>query len=363
MRLITLEITGIIICQDFMKVLVTGATGLVGREIVAELSNHKVAVTQVGGKSSAGNIKTIENSDARKIDEFFAADISDFESLREIEKIGTVDAVIHSAGLAHQFGNTARESFQAVNVLGTKNVLRLAVKLKARQFILISSTAVYGIKRNPEEMGRKISDIEITEDALCEPETFYAESKLEAEQAAREHCEANKIALTILRLAPVVGEESAGNSARLIEAIEAGRFLWVGAGENYKTLVYKRDVARACLRVLLNKKGGTEIFNIAAEPLMMAEFVRIIAKNSGKPIPPVKIPAAILRIAFRLNRKTFGIKKINNLADTFEKWLSDDVYSAEKIRRVYNFKTETSIEAAMEKQIEAYKRNRKESVK
>lgn len=339
-----------------MKVLVTGATGFVGREIVAELAKLQIEVIQVGGRN-----KPPEDSDNCSAQNFFAADISDYRTLSVVEKIGRVDAVIHSAGLAHQFGKIERERFEAVNVCGTKNVVELAVKLKARQFILIGSTAVYGIKKETEKLRGSLNVIEINEKTECRPENFYAESKLTAEKAARGICEENRVALTILRLAPVVGEGSAGNAARLIAAIDDGKFLWVGAGENYKSLVYKRDVARACSRVLLNKKAGTEIFNIAAAPIKMAEFVETIAKNLDRRILPVKIPARLVETVFRFNRKIFGVKRINELEETIEKWLSDDVYAAGKIADVYGFEPEITIETALERQVEAYKKFRKKS--
>ncbi len=251
-----------------MKVLITGANGFVGREIVNELRRLNFNVIRVGRNRATTGDLTLRESN-----EYFAADISNYKNLSPMEKIGKVDAVIHAAGLAHQFKNIDRKRFEAVNVRGTENVSELAVRLKARQFILISSTAVYGIKNKGEKGGRKLAEIEINEEDECRPETAYAESKLEAEKAARRICEKNGIALTILRLAPVIGENNVGNAARLTEALDGNKFLWIGDGDNLKTLIYKKDAARACALVLTNKKGGTEIFNLAAEPIKMADFV------------------------------------------------------------------------------------------
>lgn len=335
-----------------MKVLVTGARGFVGREIADELRRLDFEVVSVG--RTARSAKETEFRD----EDYFAADISDYETFGELEKIGRVDAVIHSAGLAHQFGDTTRERFEAVNVRGTENVLRLAAKLQARQFVLIGSTAVYGIKSIGKSASRSSSETATTEDAECRPETVYAESKLAAEKAALDFCAENNTALTILRLAPVVGENGAGNAARLIEAIDGGRFLFVGAGENLKSFVYKTDVARACVKVLSGKRNEAEIFNIAAAaPVKMSDFVRAIAESLGVRVPKIKIPAVVPRIFFRINRQTLRLKKIERLGETIEKWLSDDVYSAAKIRAAYEFTAETSIETAIKKQVAAYKTN------
>lgn len=331
-----------------MKVLITGATGFIGREIVSELVGKVSQIYQVGNRHS--NLQT-ENA------RFFKVDITDSRNFYDLRNLGEVDVVIHSAGLAHQFGEISKTEFEKTNVEGTKNILELAVSLKAAHFILISSTAVYGTKK------KSGSDIEIIDEtAGCSPQTGYAESKLEAENAAITVCERNKMNLTIFRLAPVLGEGNTGNAARMIEAIDKKRFVWIGKGENYKSLIYKKDVARACGQILReNKTNGVEIFNLAAEPILMRDFVGRAAKCLKTEIPEFSIPAIFLEKIFLLNERVFRIKKIARLAGTIEKWLSDDVYSAEKFRREYNFKPATSIAEALEKQIDSYLKQKKTS--
>ena len=167
--------------------------------------------------------------------------------------------------------------------------------------------------------------------------------------------------MTILRFAPVLGEDGAGNAARLIEAIDKGRFVWVGGGENLKSLVYKRDIARLCAEILPRQNRATEIFNLAAEPIKMLDFVETIALNLNRRVLRLKIPTVLFEWIFRLNRKTIGAKKIERAARTFEKWLSDDVYAASKIALSYGFEPQTSVREALERQVAAYleRRNKK----
>ena len=332
-----------------MRVLVTGATGFIGREIVSELLKKNIEVIQVSGPKLESN-----SSHENRFSDFYKADISNYDNFWELEKLDKVDAVIHVAGLAHQFGKIEKAKFDAVNVEGTKNVARLAVRLKASQFLLISSTAIYGIKKSNHSKN-DISDLIIDENARCQPQTLYAESKLKAERVAIEICEANKIALTILRLAPVIGEENVGNTARLVEAIDKRRFIWIGDGKNLKTLIYKRDVARACVNILTEKKGATEIFNLAAEPITMQEFVGEIATHLNKSIPKINLPPGLLKIVFQLNARFLKLKKVDKIAETVEKWLSDDIYSAKKIEEVYSFQPKFSIAQAIAKQVNWYK--------
>ncbi len=160
--------------------------------------------------------------------------------------------------------------------------------------------------------------------------------------------------MTILRLAPVIGEENVGNAARLVRAIDKRKFIWIGKGENLKTLIYKRDVARAVAVVLMNKTGQLEIFNLAANAITMKEFVGEIEKQLNKSVPNFYIPSGILQTIFLLNKKILDIEKINKLSNTVEKWLSNDVYSARKIKQKYNFEPQTSMAEAVKKQVEWY---------
>jgi nucleoside-diphosphate-sugar epimerase len=279
-----------------------------------------------------------------------------------LEKIGKIDVLIHSAGLAHQFGDTKKEEFDSVNVEGTRNIVNLSLNLQVKHFILISSTAVYGIKSlnvNVEETDDSKAFEAIDEYAQTNPQTLYAQSKLEAETVCREVCEKNNLPLTIFRLAPVIGEANVGNVARLISSIDKGRFLWIGKGENLKSLIYKNDVARACVALLKREAGETEIYNLSAPPVKMKDFVNEIAGRLDKKIYGFSIPEKFIRNVFRINSKFIGNKKLDKIKDTIEKWLSDDVYSAGKINEKYGFVPKTSISKAIDKQIEWYKKVKK----
>lgn len=330
--------------------MVTGATGFVGGAIVTELLRKKLDVYCLGGLTS-------ENK--AELPNFFQADIRDFESIKNLERLEKIDVLIHSAALAHQFGQVTDKDFWRTNVEGTKNTALLAVKLKVRHFILISSVAVYG-KKTSNKLNSKVAEIThfIDESDDCEPESVYARSKLESEKTAQKICEENQIPLTILRLATVVGEGDEGNVSRLIKAIDKNRFVWIGAGENRKSLIYKADVARAC-RILLNKKDKkTDVYNLTAAPVRMNQIVGQIAISLKKRISKFSIPAAAFEKMFRLNAVFFRFNKIRRLSETIEKWLSEEVFSGEKIKEEYGFCAETTIEQAISRQAEFYKNHK-----
>lgn len=321
-----------------MKVLVTGASGFIGREIVSELSLFSLLNYEIIKVSSRKS----------KTEGFYRINISDEKDVKSLEKIGKVDVVIHSAGLAHQFGKTSREQFFEVNTKGTENICNLAVNLKAEHFIQISSVSVYG-----NSAGKKTGTDESFE---CRPEGFYATSKFEAEKIARKICEENKIPLTILRPATVIGEGDFGNVSRLIEAIDKKRFIWIGKGENSKSLIYKKDVAKACLAVLDKKTEKTEIFNVSAEALKMKEIVSLIAENLGRKMPKIFFPDKVLVKAIKTGLKISKMGKMQNLLNTVEKWIAEDFYTAEKIKTAYNFVPEICAEEALRREVNWYKK-------
>lgn len=337
-----------------MKVLITGAGGFVGKAIADELQRDRFEIYRLGSPRS-------ENT--HNLPNFYRADVREFESLMALEELAETDVIVHAAGLAHQFGNVQAEDFWKTNVEGTKNTALLAVKLKVRQFILISSVAVYGTgnsgKGNTES--RQILNF-VDEDYICEPQGAYAQSKLAAEETARAICAGQPICLTILRPVTVVGEEDSGNVARLIKTIDKNRFVWVGSGENHKSLIYKGDVARACRMVInkkaVNKENLTEIFNLSAEPLKMKEIVGQIESCLERKIPKFSISEKLLDGLFQMNARIFRVKKIESWSKTIEKWLSEEVFSGEKIKRRYGFRAAVPGIEAIKRETEFYK-NRK----
>jgi UDP-glucose 4-epimerase len=335
-----------------MKILVTGATGFLGGAIVDELLRNKFEVFTTGKSPQAADLPN-----------YFQADLTDSESLYALEKIGQIDAIIHSAGLAHQFGKTAGEDFRKVNVEGTRNIAKLAAKLKAERFILISSVAVYG----EAAAAKRASQPGFEEDRQCQPRGFYAESKLEAEKVAAEICGENSIYLTILRPSTIIGENDRGNVARLIKAVDRRRFVWVGGGKNAKSLVYKTDVARACMLFLEDsdaaaiaaaKDNKTSIYNVTAAPVSMREIVEEIEKALDRRVLPVRIPAAPLQKSLHFIGKATGIKKLRKIAETLDKWLADDIFSGEKISREIGFQTTVSPSEGIRREVRHY-RNQK----
>lgn len=316
---------------DLNFILVTGANGFLGSEIIHQTN-------QIGLQVRATDQQ--DRSRHPEID-YFQADILNPSSL--VFTMDGVESVIHAAGLAHVFDKTkaAVAAFKAINEIGTANVARVAAEAGAKHLVLISSVSVYGGISSSND-----------EDTACWPEGPYAESKWQAEQRATEIAQATGLNLTILRLATLYGEGDPGNVARLMRTIDRGRFVWVGNGSNYKSLIHREDAARACIAALQAAQPGINIYNVSTPPCTMREVVAGLAAALGRRLPRWHIPASL---ALGLTRRMHGSGWPASLSATIEKWLADDVYDARKFERTFNFQTQVSLVEGLRREVAWYR--------
>ena len=273
------------------------------------------------------------------------ADILDPPSLSKAFE--DVDCVCHVAGLAHIFkkAEASGATFHTVNVVGMENVAHAAIRAGVQHFVFISSVSVYG----GISQGK-------SENSECFLEGPYAESKLEAELRLIKLCQKKGMNLTILRLATLYGEEDPGNVARLIRSIDRGRFVWVGKGENLKSLLFREDAARACIEVINKHQPGINIFNVSGPACTMKDIVETIATALGKRVPSLHIPSSFaLSFAKILKRFSLNHGKFSTVYDTLQKWLADDYYNTDKFCNALNFKTNVSLEEGIKREVSWYK--------
>lgn len=320
--------------QKPLNILVTGANGFLGSEVV-----RQIAATHISVRATDRHAKSITPD----ID-YRPADILDQSSLKTA--FHGVTQTIHAAGLAHVFHNprSVSATFKAINEQGTANVARVAAEVGVRHFILISSVSVYG------PFTRGVFD----EIAPCCPEGPYAESKYQAEQRAIEIAQQSGMALTILRLATLYGEGDPGNIARLMRAIDRGRFLWIGHGSNRKSLLHREDAACACLTAMQSPVSGINIFNVSAPSVTMREVVCQIAAALGRHVWPIRIPASLALLGAKGGAKLLP-GRFTPLEGTVKKWLADDVYNATKFENQFGFKAKVGLANGLKREVAWYR--------
>jgi UDP-glucose 4-epimerase len=171
------------------------------------------------------------------------------------EAMQGVDAVIHFAALLHIVNPppNLQPEYERINVGGTSTVVEAARQAGVGRLVLFSTIAVYGNSANGI----------LTEESPCNPDSFYAQTKLAAEGIVLSARRSDDRPLgTVLRLGAVYGARIKGNYRRLLLALAHGRFVPIGPGSNRRSLVYDKDVARAALLAVRHPDAAGRIFNV-----------------------------------------------------------------------------------------------------
>ena len=241
-----------------MKLLFTGASGFLGRNIYQLLEKTYVIKT-VG----------LTSQDYYKID--IARNIPVFTEV--------FDIVLHAAGKAHSIPKTEEEKqlFFDVNLQGTKNLCTaLENSGIPKAFIFISTVAVYGCD----------SGENITEEHPLNGTTPYALSKIKAEKYLEGWCAMHNVKLSILRPSLIAGPNPPGNLGAMIRGIRNGKYLSIAGGKARKSVLMVQDIAN--LLPMLIEKGG--IYNVcdSYQP-SFRELEMVICKQLNKK-RPISIP-------------------------------------------------------------------------
>lgn len=179
------------------------------------------------------------------------------------------DVIINLAAV-HADNVRDKSLYYSVNVNGAVNVCTAASKANIHKIIFVSSVAVYGFP--PPD---------VDENGAIAPFDDYGKSKYLAElEYLKWYNEAPETRhLTIVRPTVIFGEGNRGNVYNLISQIESKRFIFVGSGENKKSMSYVGNVA-AYLAYATNAFDGLQLFNYVDKPdLTMNTFVSTARKE------------------------------------------------------------------------------------
>lgn len=238
-----------------MRVLVTGATGYVGRTVVPELRLRGWDVV----------------CPAQRLHEPFDAT--------------GVDAVVHLAALAN-----VRESFEQplryydVNVEGTRNLLS---SLDGQHVVLASTAGVYG---SP-------ADQPIDEDCPRAPSSPYAASKAAAEDLLAWTASSGRVGATVLRLFNAAGCDDTDTSRVITRAVgavagEVSGFSVYGDGSAVRDFVHVRDIAVAVAVSLENGVVGESfVYNVGACPASVRDVLAAVERVTGRSVDVTWQPA------------------------------------------------------------------------
>ncbi len=152
---------------------------------------------------------------------------------------------------------------------------------------------------------RKTNSPVLDENSPVQPDTFYAQTKLAAEQIVLNARGADGQPLgTVLRLGAVYGSRIKGNYERLTHALARNRFIPIGNGLNRRTLVYDKDVGRAAALAVSHPAAAGRVFNVTDGTFhTLNEIIESICSALGRKPPRLSLPVGPTRTLIGLIEK------------------------------------------------------------
>ena len=238
------------------RVLVTGATGFLGKYLVEELINNGYEVVAQGRKENIlNNLKEQYKVNILKC------------SLNEIKNIDmNIDCVIHAAALSTVWGKW--QDFYDSNVLGTENVIKFCLKNNVKRLIYVSSPSIYSAKF--DRFNIKEEDFDKNNKL-----NFYIKSKILAENLINK-IDNQKLETVIIRPRGLFGIGDTSLVPRLINANSKIGIPLFNDGKNVVDITCVENVAYSLRLAMEKEEANGNIYNITnGDP---TEFKNILDK-------------------------------------------------------------------------------------
>ncbi|HET9779364.1 MAG TPA: NAD-dependent epimerase/dehydratase family protein [Propionibacteriaceae bacterium] len=280
-----------------MRVLVTGSTGMLGRDVALALADRGDQVTVLQRHPAGLGLREV------------LTDISDAQSVRAAAS--NQDAVIHLAAKVNVIGPKAE--YQRVNVQGTRAVVNACVAAGVRRLVHVSSpsvahsgTALIGRGADPANPVAAVGP--------------YARSKAAAELIAL-GADRGQLAVVAIRPHLVWGPGDTQLVARVVERADRGRLPLIGSGAALIDSTYVVNAVEALLAALDRcvEARGQALVVTNGEPLPIAELLAAVCRAAGAPEPKRHVPVQLARAGGTLVESlwtwTRGLRAADNGAD------------------------------------------------
>ena len=271
------------------RILITGAAGMVGRALVESLPSEDVVATDLARGALPESLR------------FRRMDVTggDPDAVIAEER---PEVVVHLASIVTPPPGMTREAARAVDVDGTRKVLKACIAHGVKRLVVTSSGAAYGYHAD--------NPVPLTEDAPCRgnPEFAYADHKRQVEEMLAEARAAHaSLEQVVLRVGTVLG---AGVENQITALFHRPRLLAIRGSDSPFVFVWTRDLARILARAATGGPPG--IYNVAGDGWLSVDK---LAAALGKPV--LRLPAwslkAALAVAWPLRLTQYGPEQVRFL--------------------------------------------------
>lgn len=276
--------------------LVSGATGFVGRELVAQIERAGGRIVRLVRQSTGP---------AARSDDVAAGD--NFSDIDRVWPTGfRPDCVIHLAARVHVMRDSSQDplaAFRAVNVDATLRVAEAAYRAGAQRFVYISSIKAIGEDSDP---GRALRETD-----PANPQDPYGISKREAEVALLDLGQRTGLEIVIIRPPLVYGPGVGANFLSLLRAVARGWPLPLGMANAPRSLVSVENLVSAITLCAIHPSASGEIFHVSdGRDVSVAELIALMAVALGRRARLIPVPAYLLRLLGKMTGKNEAIRRL-----------------------------------------------------
>ncbi|MDR3551699.1 MAG: SDR family NAD(P)-dependent oxidoreductase [Clostridia bacterium] len=322
------------------RVLVTGATGFMGKRLVKALIDNGCSVRVLVRNTELAHQEFQDSC------EIVAGDTTRPETL--VGCCDGVDIVYHLAALmGHDLpSEEAFKRFRAINVQGTVNIVRECQKAGVKRFIHVSSTAAMGLLKVPV----------VDETTECAAYTPYQVSKYESECFVMEEYRKSGFPAVVLRPSMIYGPGFKGDFLTIAKVCKKGIFPTIGRGDNLSPALYITDLIHAL--ILFAEKGEVgQIYLLSSEQsYTLRETAMIISESLNKKLTFIYVPVWAAEFGAWLLEKTYGISKKHPPVTkrNIQSMVTDRLFDINKAKEV-GFVQQVSFREGLSKTINYFK--------
>ena len=306
------------------KVLVLGATGFVGRNLVQRLLKDGFFVRVLTRKNTLKSHKNIE---------VICGDLTS----SAFKLNGLADSCQIIFNCAGQISDVSQ--MHSLHVDATSRVINEVIRSSNResstkQWIQLSSVGAYGVLK------LNCNSNTINENSQPKPEGVYEISKFLSDKLVIKASSNSNFTYTILRPSNIVGDQMTNRSfLGLLRAIKKRTFFYIGSKKSIATYIHVDDVVDALIESLLNQNAKNQIFNISND-CFFEDIVTKVARHNNDQHRYLCLPERPLRFIVKLLSKLIRVPLTQKRIDAL---VSQTTYPCTKIKSLLGLTPSRSI--------------------
>ena len=271
--------------REIMKLLLTGCTGFIGRELIPLLIKEGHSLTVIS-RQSKGKLKTIANDQDINFIQMNPAESSSWNKEEIQNALKSCEGVINLAGepIAEKRWTDAHcKEITNSRLETTKNLIKNLRNLKKSPKVLINASAIGFYGSNPQT--------EFTEENIPGND-FLANLCKEWESIAKNKPRATR--LLIVRIGIVLAKDG-GALGKMLPIFRAGLGGPIGDGKQWMSWIHRTDLCNLINASIKNSAWSGVVNGVAPNPVRMNEFSNSLGQVLGRP-SLLAVPGPILKL-------------------------------------------------------------------